>query len=74
MRKVNSAQAVTVNDVTVQVKHGPYGNKFTVQRAKIEQDMLQIKVLCTADSREPGRVYICNYSMKGDLIACATLN
>ena len=74
MRKVNSARVVTVNDVTVQVKRGPYGNKFTVQHAEIEQDMLQIRALCTADSREPGRIYICNYSMKGDLIACATLN
>lgn len=73
-----SAQTVTVEGVTVNVKRGPFGNKFKVQGAAIMQyagqEELALRVLCTDDSREPGRIYSCNYSLDGDLLACNTLN
>ena len=75
-----SAQDVTVGDVTVKCKRGPFGNLFTVRKAVIEQYQgkgpkeLHAIVLCTDDSREPGRLYSVDWSLDGEMIACSTLN
>jgi hypothetical protein len=77
-KKVNSSNIVTVNNITVHCKRGPFGNKFVAKNARIEQyegqDELVFIAHCTADSVEPGRVYYCAYSLNGELQACNTLN
>ncbi len=64
--------------VKVAKKELPFGNNFVVQKAKVVQyagqDELACVVLCTADSREPGRKYFVQYSIQGKLQECNTLN
>ena len=56
----------------------PFGNNFVVQTAKVVQyegqDEVACVVLCTADSKEPGRKYFVQYSTDGQLQECNTLN
>ena len=72
------AQTITASNIVVNAKEGPFGNKFVIQQAKIVKyegvDELAAKVLCTADSIEPGRIYIVNWSLDGEMLACNTLN
>ena len=62
---------------TVTNKNRPFGNNFVVQKALVsefDENEVEAVVLCTADSREPGRTYYCIYSTKGSLLSCSTLN
>ena len=71
---------VTAGPYTIVVKgsNRPFGNNFVVQRASIVQyegvDEVEAIVLCTTDSKEPGRLYLCYFSTKGVLEGCNTLN
>jgi len=63
---------------TVAKKQLPFTNNFVQDTATVEQymgkDEIRAIVTCTANSKEPGRVYSVIYSTKGQLIACNTLN
>lgn len=63
---------------TVAKKQLPYGNDFVQDSATVQPymgvDEVRAIVTCTANSKEPGRVYGCTFSTKGKLIACNTLN
>ena len=69
---------ITVNNISVKCKQLPFSNKFTARKVRIVQDAgvdeIHLRALCTSDSKEPGRVYACAYSLQGDLLACNTLN
>jgi hypothetical protein len=56
----------------------PFSNNFVMLESKITQyagqDEITAYVTCTAKSKEPGRIYVCVYSLQGDLIACETVN
>jgi len=73
----NTVSAGSYNFV-VKGKQRPFSNNFVVQSAKIVkyngQDEIACVVLCTNDSKEPGRVYFVQYSTKGRLQECNTLN
>lgn len=62
----------------VKGKNRPFSNNFIVQSAKVVQyegqDEVACVVLCTNDSNEPGRKYFAQYSTKGELMGCNTLN
>lgn len=71
----------TQNNVTLQIKvlRLPFSNNFVQKGTAVLQKHNGVKevhvdVLCTQTSQEPGRLYYCIYSTKGDLIACNTLN
>ena len=63
--------------IKVSKKELPFGNNF-VQIKDIEQvepNEVQTYVLCTSDSKEPGRIYFVAYSKKdGELLECYTTN
>ena len=73
----NTVSAGSYN-LVVKGKQRPLSNNFVVQSAKIVQyngqDEIACVVLCTNDSKEPGRVYFVQYSTKGRLQECNTLN
>jgi len=73
----NKVSAGSYN-LVVKGKQRPFSNNFVVQSAKIVkyngQDEIACVVLCTNDSKEPGRVYFVQYSTKGRLQECNTLN
>lgn len=77
MQAQNTVQAEQYNFV-VKGKDRPYSNNFVVQSAKVVkyngQDEVACFVLCTANSKEPGRVYFAQYSTKGKLQECYTVN
>ncbi len=53
----------------------PFSNNFIMLKSKMTQyngqDEITAYVKCTADSKEPGRVYVCVYSLTGKLMECA---
>lgn len=75
--QVNTVTAGEYNFV-VKGENRPFSNNFVVQRAEVVQyegqDEVACVVLCTADSNEPGRKYFAQYSTKGRLQECNTLN
>lgn len=54
----------------------PYKNNFTQLSAAVFEDSITVRVLvqCTADSREPGRIYACLYNIAGSLQGCVSIN
>ena len=62
----------------VKGKNKPFSNNFVVQSAKVVQyngqDEIACFVLCTANSKEPGRIYFAQYSTAGKLQECYTVN
>ena len=77
MQAKNTVTAGAYNFV-VKGKNKPFSNNFVVQSAKVVQyngvDEVACVVLCTADSKEPGRLYFAQYSTDGKLQECNTLN
>jgi hypothetical protein len=77
MQAINTVTAGEYNFV-VKGEHRPFSNDFVVQSAKVVQyagqDEIACVVLCTDTSKEPGRVYFVQYSTKGRLQECNTLN
>ncbi len=65
--QVNTVTAGQYNFV-VKGENRPFSNNFVVQNAKVGV------VLCTNNSREPGRKYFVQYSTQGRLQVCNTLN
>jgi hypothetical protein len=59
-------------------KNKPFSNDFIQQSAKVVQydgvNELACVVLCTENSKEPGRRYFVQYNTKGVLMECRTLN
>ena len=60
----------------VVAKRSPYGNNFKQKHyvKPVGKNAHAVIVLCTEDSKEPGRVYYCVYTNKGALKECCTLN
>jgi hypothetical protein len=60
----------------IHAKRRPYGNNFTQKQyvKPVGKDAHAVIVLCTANSKEPGREYYCVYTNKGALKECCTLN
>jgi hypothetical protein len=77
MQAKNTVSAGAYNFV-VQNKQRPFGNNFVVQSAKVVQyngqDEIACFVLCTANSKEPGRIYFAQYTTAGELMECYTVN
>jgi hypothetical protein len=77
MQAVNTVTAGNYNFVVTN-DNRPFSNNFVVQSAKVVQykgqDEIACVVLCTADSKEPGREYFVQYSTQGYMQACNTLN
>ena len=77
MQAINTVTAGEYNFV-VKGEDRPFSNDFVVQQANITkyngQDEIACVVLCTDTSKEPGRVYFVQYSTKGRLQECNTLN
>lgn len=75
--QVNTVQAGQYN-FTVTGKNRPFSNNFIVQSAKVVQyagqDEVACFVICTANSKEAGRVYFVQYSTAGVLQECYTVN
>jgi hypothetical protein len=73
----NTVKAGPYNFV-VTGKNRPFSNNFVVLKAKIVQyngnDEVECVVRCTANSNEPGRIYFAQYSTKGELMECNTVN
>ena len=70
---------VTADGVTITVskKQLPFGNDFVQHStfAQEEPNEVQAYVQCTANSKEPGRIYFVAYSkVNGQLIECYTIN
>ena len=60
--------------VAVAKKQLPMGNNFTVHKLIAETaEQVECVVRCAADSKEPGRLYYCNYTLQGKIIAAHTL-
>lgn len=66
--------------VTVTNKNRPFSNNFVqtkylrTERTRNGRNAFVVIVKCTANSKEPGRSYICMYTAKGTLLACNTLD
>ena len=64
--------------LTIKGSNRPFGNDFVQTEAEIVQyegqDEISAYVLCDKNSREPGRIYKCAYSLDGVLQACNTVN
>jgi hypothetical protein len=77
MQAINTVSAGPYNFVVTN-DNRPFGNNFVVQRANVTkyngQDEIACVVLCTKDSKEPGRLYSVQYSTQGRLQECCTLN
>jgi hypothetical protein len=77
MQAVNTVSVQNYNFVA-KGDNRPFGNNFVVQSANIVkyngQDEIACVVLCTDNSKEPGRLYAVQYSTKGRLQECCTLN
>ena len=77
MQAVNTVTASNYNFVVTN-DNRPFSNNFVVQTANVVQyegqDEIACVVLCTADSKEPGRLYFVQYSTQGQLQECNTLN
>ena len=76
MQKQNT---VSANGVTIAVSNTqlPYSNNFVQHStfAQEEPNEVQAYVKCTANSKEPGRIYFVAYSKQnGKLIECYTIN
>jgi hypothetical protein len=70
---------VTADGFTLKVSNTqlPFGNTFVQHStfAQEEPNEVQAYVKCTANSREPGRIYFVAYSkINGKLIECYTVN
>lgn len=71
---------VTAGNYNFVVKGGdrPFSNNFVQQSAEVVQyagqDEVAAVVLCTSNSKEPGRKYFVQYSTQGRLQECNTLN
>jgi hypothetical protein len=65
-------------NLVIKGKNKPYSNNFVVESAKVVQynnkDEIACFVRCTATSKEPGRIYFAQYSTKGVLQECYTVN
>jgi hypothetical protein len=77
MQAINTVSVGEYNFV-VKGSNRPFSNNFVVQYAEIVQykgkDEVACVVLCTEDSKEPGRKYFVQYSTKGRLQECNTYN
>ena len=77
---MQAKNTVTADSYNFKVKGDdrPFGNNFVVQSAKVVkyngQDEVACFLLCTNDSKEPGRIYFAQYSTKGKLQECYTVN
>jgi hypothetical protein len=76
MQKTNTlcADGVTLK---VNKKHLPFGNTFVQHSVLVQEepDEVQAYVVCTATSREPGRIYFVAYNKAdGALLECYTIN
>jgi hypothetical protein len=71
--QVNTVSVGSYNFVVTN-ENRPYSNDFVLQIAKVVQydgqDEVYAIVKCTANSKEPGMLYFCTFSTKGELIAC----
>lgn len=79
MQNVNT---ITYNNVNISVakKQRPFSNNFVLLkvagavRTRNGRDAVAVYVKCTADSYEPGRIYYCVFTLKGNLLECCTVN
>ena len=64
--------------IKVAKKQLPFSNNFTQNKAQIKQregvDEVHALVTCTANSREPGRMYATAYTLRGEMLFCVTYN
>ena len=61
--------------VTIRKKQYPFSNEFTASDVKLNANMeIELLATCTANSREPGRIYKCYYTLGGALLECYTIN
>ena len=73
------ASGKTVN-FTATKKNLPFSNNFVLMgikrfvRTRNGRDAVAVLVKCTADSKEPGRIYYCVYTYAGTLLECDTMN
>lgn len=78
MQKAKNGVHAGPYNFIVKGSNRPFGNNFVLQRATVVQyegqDEVEAVVLCTNDSKEPGRLYLCYFSTKGKLEGCNTLN
>ena len=85
INKLNTMQQNTLTvtnsknkQITVTAKQLPFSNNFVQNTAKLCANeagkFVAATVTCTANSREPGRIYAVYYTMLGNLISCCTLN
>jgi hypothetical protein len=71
----NTITLANNNVVVIAKKQLPMGNNFVVHKILAETATeVECVVRCTATSKEPGRLYYCNYTLQGDIIAAQTLN
>jgi hypothetical protein len=79
MQAVNT---ISHNAVTfaVKAKNRPFSNNFVQHkvagtvRTRNGRDAVAVYVKCTDDSREPGRIYLCVYTLAGTLLQCESYN
>ena len=64
--------------VEVPLNQRPFSNNFVMLEGRVVpyagEDEIQCVVRCTEDSNEPGREYMCAYTLAGELVGCNTLN
>jgi hypothetical protein len=61
--------------VTIRKKQYPFSNEFTASEVKLNEDwQIELLATCTANSKEPGRIYKCYYTLGGTLLECYTIN
>lgn len=65
---------------SVVCKRGPFGNKFVQHGSATlvgefgKKVYVKFYALCTDDSIEPGRIYLCYATLKGTIVECETVN
>jgi hypothetical protein len=64
----------TVQNMLITRKNRPFGNEFIAQHVEEVDGEIRAEVLCTASSKEPGRIYAVAYNKKGVMLYCYTLN
>jgi hypothetical protein len=76
MQNVNVIYVPNVLKLNVTKRNRPFSNNFTQKKFITinESDLVELYVTCTSDSNEPGRIYFCEYTKRGKLISCCTLN
>ena len=76
MQKTNTVCGDGVT-LTIAKKHLPFSNNFVQHSVLVQEEPNEVQayVKCTANSKEPGRIYFVAYKIAtGKLLECYTLN